>query len=168
MFKPLILFPIAIRFCALAISTVLFTDPVKSSCGKDGFFVGGTSPINCISKEYIRQKIEKKRLEIEQEEEWSKLEKFSVTSCPSREFPVYRGFSIIECVSEKELEQDRLKRNEINIIGLSLQWFIVGFIITTIMSIPINILWRFRFKIPACLLTIMTALAIMAIPFIIG
>ncbi|WP_144754744.1 hypothetical protein [Bartonella saheliensis] len=107
-------------------------------------------------------------MEIEQEEEWSKLEKFSVTSCPSREFPVYRGFSIIECVSEKELEQDRLKRNEINIIGLSLQWFIVGFIITTIMSIPINILWRFRFKIPACLLTIMTALAIMAIPFIIG
>ncbi|QEE12715.1 hypothetical protein D1092_07100 [Bartonella krasnovii] len=59
-----------------------------------------------------------------------------------------------------------MKRNKINIIGLSLQWFIVGFIITTIMSIPINILWRFRFKVPACLLTIMTALAIMAIPFI--
>ncbi|WP_273755837.1 hypothetical protein [Bartonella sp. MM73XJBT.G] len=159
MFKPFILF-------AIAISAILFTHHAKSNCPKDGFFVGGTSPINCISKEYIRQKIEKKRLEIEQEEEWSKLEKFSVTSCPSKEFPVYRGFSIIACVLREELEQDRLNRNEINIIGLSLQWFIVGFIITTIMSIPINILWRFRFKVPAYLLTIMTALAIMAIPFI--
>lgn len=62
MFKPLILF-------AVAISAVLFTDPVKSSCAKEGFFVGGAAPINCISKEYIRQKLEKKRLEIEQEAE---------------------------------------------------------------------------------------------------
>ncbi|WP_158305306.1 hypothetical protein [Bartonella tribocorum] len=49
---------------------------------------------------------------------------------------------------------------------LSLQWFIVGFIITTLMSVPIRLLWRFEFKIPACLFTIMTTLAIISVPFI--
>ncbi|WP_375689825.1 MULTISPECIES: hypothetical protein [unclassified Bartonella] len=48
------------------------------------------------------------------------------------------------------------------------EWFVIGFIIITIMSLPINILWRFRLKIPAFLFTIMTALAVIAIPYIYG
>ncbi len=91
MFKDFILF-------AIAISAVLFTHHTARGCTKDEFFVGSTSPINCISKEYIKQKIEKKISEQEREKEWLKLEKFSVPACPSGEFPVYRGFSIIDCV----------------------------------------------------------------------
>ncbi len=56
MFKHFILF-------AIAISAVLFTHHTTRECKKDEFFVGSTSPINCISKEYIKQKIEKKTLE---------------------------------------------------------------------------------------------------------
>ncbi|CDO49545.1 hypothetical protein [Bartonella tribocorum] len=89
MFKQFILF-------AIAISAVLFTHHTASGCTKDDFFVGSTSPIHCISKEYIKQKIEKKILEQEREREWSELEKFSVSACPSGEFPVYHGFSIID------------------------------------------------------------------------
>ncbi len=33
------------------------------------------------------------------------------------------------------------------------------------MSLPINILWRFRLRIPALLFAIMTALVITAIPY---
>ncbi len=60
MFKHFILF-------ATAISAVLFMHYTTHSCAKDEFFVGNTSPINCISKEYIKQKIEKKILEKERE-----------------------------------------------------------------------------------------------------
>ncbi|WP_375706875.1 hypothetical protein [Bartonella sp. AA126HLJHH] len=156
-------------FFAIVISAVLFTHHTTSGCTTDGLFVGSTSPINCISKEYIRQKIKKKILEKEREREWLELEQFSVSACLGGKFPVYYGVSIIDCVSEEELKQNRLNQNrfnnEINIMNLFLQWFIVAFVITTIMSVPISLLWRFRFKVPACLFTIMTTLAIIAVPF---
>ncbi len=59
-----------------------------------------------------------------------------------------------------QIEKNRFDRNE------TIEWFIISFIIITIMSLPINILWRFRLKIPAFLFTIMTVLAVIAIPFI--
>ncbi|WP_375682679.1 MULTISPECIES: hypothetical protein [unclassified Bartonella] len=85
-------------FFAIVISAVLFTHHTTSGCTTDGLFVGSTSPINCISKEYIRQKIKKKLLEKEREREWLELEQFSVSACPGEKFPVYYGFSIIDCV----------------------------------------------------------------------
>ncbi len=60
MFKHFILF-------ATAISAVLFTHNTTHGWAKDDFFVGSPSPINCISKEYIKQKIEKKILKKERE-----------------------------------------------------------------------------------------------------
>ncbi len=108
--------------------------------------------------------------------------------CPDGQIPVLRDVrnpsSFIACVDSKEIPPtEGLPRDKFKLIATNeekyneilkrrlkkrqtIEWFVIGFIIITIMSLPINILWRFRLKIPAFLFTIMTVLAVIAIPFI--
>ncbi len=97
--------------------------------------------------------------------------KSSFVTCISKEMLDYisneipRGPFIITAIEEQSylriLRRHFIKNNRI-------EWFIIGFIIITIMSLPINLLWRFRLKISAFLFAIMTALVIIAIPYIYG
>ncbi|SPU26592.1 Uncharacterised protein [Candidatus Bartonella washoeensis] len=71
----------------------------------------------------------------------------------------------VAAISEEdynEILEHRFDKNKI------IEWFVIGLVIIAIMSLPINILWRFRLKIPACLFAMVTALAVIAIPFIFG
>ncbi|WP_208439727.1 hypothetical protein [Bartonella grahamii] len=114
--------------------------------------------------------------------------------CANGEIPVYQNSSFIKCVSKQDAQKDTpdwLRRYKLLSIHEQnnrqdsqqvlldnqpekkrfgkdkiIEWFIIGFIIITIMSLPINILWRFRLKIPAFLFAIMTTLAVIAIPFV--
>ncbi|MCZ2159281.1 hypothetical protein NPX99_08540 [Bartonella sp. 220] len=52
--------------------------------------------------------------------------------------------------------------------GRIIEWFVIGLVIIAIMSLPINIFWRFRLHIPAYLFAMVTALAVIVIPFIFG
>ncbi|EJF87778.1 chaperone dnaJ [Bartonella rattimassiliensis 15908] len=49
--------------------------------------------------------------------------------------------------------------------AMIVEWFITGFIIITVMSVPINLLWRFKLKISAYLFAIMTASLVILIPW---
>ncbi|EJF86931.1 hypothetical protein MCY_00581 [Bartonella rattimassiliensis 15908] len=113
--------------------------------------------------------------------------------CPNGQIAVFRDVqnpsSFIKCIPETDYDKSLLPEwaRKYKLVGIGedsyneilerrfkkariksqiIQCFIIGFIIITIMSLPINILWRFRLKIPAFLFTIMTALAVIAIPFI--
>ncbi|WP_208442371.1 hypothetical protein [Bartonella raoultii] len=113
--------------------------------------------------------------------------------CPDGQIPVLRDLqnpsSFVTCVSEKMLEDSDLPKDKFKRIATSeehynellkhhvkkdriksriIQCVIIGFIIITIMSLPINILWRFRLKIPAFLFAILTVLSVLAIPFMFG
>ncbi|EJF84362.1 hypothetical protein [Bartonella rattimassiliensis] len=115
--------------------------------------------------------------------------KYIEALCPDGQIPVLRDVqnpsSFITCVDSKEAGPIIVAKNGVKFRVFALnekhyeeilerrfkkariiQCFVIGFIIITIMSLPINILWRFRLKIPAFLFTIMTALAVIAIPFI--
>lgn len=113
--------------------------------------------------------------------------------CPDGQIPVLRDVqnpsSFITCVDSKEagpiryvakngvkfrvaalneehyeeILERRFKKTRIK--SQIIQCFIIGFIIITIMSLPINILWRFRLKIPAFLFAILTVLSVISIPF---
>ncbi|WP_375694690.1 hypothetical protein [Bartonella sp. AC158YNML] len=114
--------------------------------------------------------------------------------CPDGQIPVLRDVrnpsSFVTCISEEILDYNfnKFKKlreelgNDIRLASISekdyyellkhhskkkqiIEWFVIGFIIITIMSLPINILWRFRLRIPALLFAIMTALVITAIPY---
>ncbi|WP_175869565.1 hypothetical protein [Bartonella gabonensis] len=113
--------------------------------------------------------------------------------CPDGQIPVLRDvqnpYSFITCVDSKEAGPIRGEKNGVKfrVVALNeehyaeilerrfkkariksqiIQCVVIGFIIITIMSLPINILWRFKLKIPACLFAIMTALSVIAIPYI--
>ncbi len=115
--------------------------------------------------------------------------------CLDGKIPVFRDIqnrsSFVTCASEEILdyiysnELNELPRDKFTITAIEektyneflkhyfnrnkiIEWFVIGFVIVTIMSLPINILWRFRLKIPACLFAIMTALSVIAIPYILG
>nr|WP_246744235.1 MULTISPECIES: hypothetical protein [Bartonella] len=111
--------------------------------------------------------------------------------CSNGQIAVFRDVqkpsSFITCISERMLDyiSKEIPRGPFRIISIEekdylrilrrhfnknnrIEWFVIGFIIITIMSLPINILWRFRLKISAFLFTIMTALAVIAIPYIYG
>lgn len=75
--------------------------------------------------------------------------------------PIYLKSENGECYRFHNVDEE-ISDFDKNIID----WFIIGFIIVAIMSLPINILWRFRLKIPACLFAIMTALFVFSIPYI--
>lgn len=114
--------------------------------------------------------------------------KYIESLCPDGQIPVLGDLentsSFITCVDSKEIHPDKkypkdkfrtvaISEKAYNEIferrlkkGQTIQWFIMGFIIITIMSLPINILWRFRLKIPAFLFAILTVLSVIAIPFI--
>ncbi|EJF95590.1 hypothetical protein [Bartonella elizabethae] len=115
----------------------------------------------------------------------------SIVQCENGEIPVYHGSSIIKCVSKEDSEKnvpDWLKKYKLlsihkeenkyrfqqsheyeKLINNHIkEWFVIGFIIITMMSLPISLLWRFRFKISACLFGTATLLSIIAIPYIFG
>ncbi len=119
----------------------------------------------------------------------------SESPCPKGQIAVFRDLqkrsSFITCISEGMLDYiyndipKEISTGPFRIISIEannylrilrryfnknnrIEWFVIGFIIITIMSLPINILWRFRLKISAFLFAIMTALVIIAIPYIYG
>ncbi|WP_273789948.1 hypothetical protein [Bartonella sp. ML70XJBT] len=114
--------------------------------------------------------------------------------CPDGEIPVLRDInnpnSFVTCVSKKMLDYfysnklQELPKDQYSIVAIEdyyellkyhvkkdriksqiIKCVVIGFIIITIMSLPINILWRFRLKIPAFLFAILTVLSVIAIPF---
>ncbi|EJF88129.1 hypothetical protein ME1_00795 [Bartonella vinsonii subsp. arupensis OK-94-513] len=111
--------------------------------------------------------------------------------CANGEIPVLRDVrdpsSVIKCIPKTDYDKSLLPEwaREYKVLGISeedynerlkhrfnkdqiIEWFVIGLVIIAIMSLPINILWRFRFKIPAYLFAMVTALAVIAIPFIFG
>ncbi|MCZ2159222.1 hypothetical protein NPX99_08230 [Bartonella sp. 220] len=111
--------------------------------------------------------------------------------CANGEIPVLRDVrdpsSVIKCIPETDYDKSLLPEwaKEYKVLGISeedynerlkhrfnkdkiIEWLVIGLVIIAIMSLPINILWRFRFKIPAYLFAMVTALAVIAIPFIFG
>ncbi|MET3589630.1 hypothetical protein ABID23_000714 [Bartonella silvatica] len=112
--------------------------------------------------------------------------------CPDGQIPVLRDVrnpsSFVACVDSKEIPPtEELPRDKFRLIATNekkyneilerrfkkdriksqiIQCFVIGLIIITIMSLPINVLWRFRLKIPAFLFAILTVLSVIAIPFI--
>ncbi|UTO28444.1 hypothetical protein [Bartonella harrusi] len=79
------------------------------------------------------------------------------------DYPSYSNNCRIDTVAE--LSDDRGKGNK-QLEAFIFEWFTVAFIVTiiiAIMSIPISLLWRFKFKISACLFAIMTVLSVIAV-----
>ncbi|EJF77528.1 hypothetical protein MCQ_01498, partial [Candidatus Bartonella washoeensis Sb944nv] len=130
-----------------------------------------------------------------------------IVQCANNEIPIYRGSSIIKCISKEDTarrdvpdfgpnirvirripkseyeglinnhlsNQEFYSENENYINTYSnlkrdqiIVWFVAGFIVITLMSLPISLLWRFQLKTSACLFAIMTALFVIAIPLYAG
>ncbi|UNF42998.1 hypothetical protein MNL08_04020 [Bartonella krasnovii] len=113
--------------------------------------------------------------------------------CPDDQIAVLRDInnpsSFIKCIPETDYDKSLLpewaRKSKILSIGEDsynkilerrfkkariksqiIQCVVIGFIIITIMSLLINILWRFRLKIPAFLFAILTVLSVIFFPFI--